>query len=158
MSTNTNTISAPNYIFLLSSNKLKELEFRVQSFSGLGISLGENVRYWQSLTIVRPGDTMVFNEMNLTILVDENLSIINDLYDYLFRIKDYDENTLSSEDWTGTLIVSNNRNNTTKKFTFKDCWIKSFTDLEFTSTESSNTPLTTSITVTFSHYTITDLT
>jgi len=149
-----NTLYAPNFTFLLSSNKLKNLEFRVQSFTALGITLDEYVRYWNSVQITRPGDTMTFNEASMTILLDEELTILEDLYDYLFRIKDFVENELDDDDWTGTLITATNRNNFNKKFIFKNCWIKSFNDITFTSTETSNTPLTTDISIVYSHYTI----
>lgn len=153
---NTNTLSAQNFIFLLSSNKLKDVEFRVQSFSGLGISLGENVRYWNSLQFTAPGDSMIFNDLTLSVLVDENMNVIETLYDYVFRIKDFTGNELSTDEWTGTLFTSDNRNNYSKKFTFNDCWIKSFSDLAFSSVETSADPLTIDLTVAYSYYTIAD--
>ena len=151
-----NITSSPNFIFLLSSGDLKNLEFRVQSFSGLGMTLGDNIRAWNGLTITRPGDSITFNELTLSILLDEELNIIEDLYNYLFRIRNFEENTLNTDDWTGTLFVSTNRNNYTKKFIFNECWIKAFTDIPFTSAELSVNPLTTDITINFSHYTIED--
>lgn len=157
--TSCNNISpstSTNFVFLLSSNDLKELEFRVQSFSGLGITLGENTRYWQSLQVVRPGDSMVFNEITLTTMLDEELDILEDLYEYMFRIKDFENNTLDKDDWTGTLFISTNRNNYSKKFVFYDCWIKSFSDISFNSNDTAATVLTTDLTVSFSYYKIED--
>ncbi len=153
---NTNTINASNFVFLLSSNKLKNLEFRLQSFTGLGINLGEVVRYWNSLNHTVPGDSMIFNDLTLTALVDEDMIIIEDLYDYMFRIKDFDNNDLNIEEWTGTLFTSTNKNNYSKRFIFYNCWIKSFSDLNFSTTATDSEPLTVDLTVNYTYYIIKD--
>lgn len=153
---NINTGASGNFLFTLSNNNLKEIDFRVQSFSGLGINLGETVRHWQSLQVTRPGDSMTFNDATLQILVDEELVVIEDLYNYMFLIKNFVTNEISTEDWTGTLHIASNRNNFLKRFVFNQCWIKSFDDLSLSTNDTAATPLTTGIVISFDYYTIED--
>ncbi len=153
---NTNVTSSTNFMFILSEPDLRNLEFRVQSFSGLGLTISETMEYYQSLQVVRPGDSMIWNELQLEILLDQELNIFKQLYEYLQQLKGWEENTINRNvnRTTGTLFTTDNRNHFSKKFIFHKAWIKSFTDLSFNSMDTSPVPLTTNISVSYEYYSI----
>ncbi len=153
-----NITTSTNFIFKLSDPELKNLEFRVQSFAGLGLTISETMEYYGSQQIVRPGDSMIWNELQLEVLLDQQLNIFEQLYNYLQQMKDWENNTLNRNinNTTGVLYTTDNRNHFSKKFIFHQAWIKSFTDLSFNSMDTSPIPLTTTLAISYQYYSIED--
>ena len=154
---NVNLNQVANFIFTL-TNKTSQVEFFVQEFSGLGISFNSIEQYYQGIMVKRPGDSLTFTDINLQVLVDEDLTVLTELYDYAKAMKDITTNDI---DWdymfTGNLYGTSNRNWFNKRFEFKNCWIREFSDLSFQSTQTENTPLIVPVTISCDYYEIFDV-
>lgn len=157
---NTNATHGANFIFTMSSNKLQTASFFVNEFTGLGMSFSEIVPHlWQGQQVKRPGDLLTFNDMSLTILMDEDYGTLQEIYDFMaVTTKDMESNNLEwDSNFTGVLYLSTNRNNLKKKIEFKNCWFKDMNDVVLSTTLTEDTPVLITITVACDSYTIQDV-
>ena len=155
---NPNISQAANFLFVM-SNDIKHLQFFVQEFSGLGISFSEvdNQTYFGQ-RIKRAGDVLTFNDISLTVMVDEDLNILEDAYNFMAKgLKNVEKNEINWNNiFTGVLHLSTNRNNYHKTITFENCWIRELGDINFSTTQGEVSPITTQVTIAFDAYDITD--
>lgn len=153
---NANLTQAANFSLVL-SNDIRTVEFFVQEFTGLGLQFNTvpGLNFF-SQEIKRPGDLLVFTDATLSVIVDEDLSVLDELYDMLaVRTHDVDQNII---DWnnifTGILNLSTNRNNFRKKIVFENCWIKEMGDISLTTTQAEPSPIAINVTLSFDFYTL----
>jgi len=151
----TDTLQKSSFLFSISDGDLKELEFFCSGISGLGISLGAISQEWQSLTTNRPGDSLTWNELSLTAILDEDFTVFDEIFAFIQKIKDQSSNAIDwNKSFTGVLYITNNKNKRIKKFTLYDCWISSLGDLDF-STDSTDSDIhAVSINVVYDYYTL----
>lgn len=147
-----------NFIFKMTNN-IKEVEYRIVSWSGGGLSLGTNDLNWQSTATRRPGSTITFNDLNLSVLIDEEFSSYESAFDFIKLFKDSESGIIG--DWgdnsfSGILMTTDNRNRFNKVFTFSNCWFSSMGDLSFKTSQQGTEVMTFSLTVIFDYYVISD--
>lgn len=154
---NPNVTQASNFLFVM-SNETKHIQFFVQEFSGLGISFNEvDNQTYMGQRIKRPGDLLTFNDITLTVIIDEDLDVLEEAYNFMAAggLKDVVTNELNWNNlFTGFLHLSTNRNNFKKTIKFDNCWIRELGDLNFQSTQGEVSPMITSIIIAFDAYTI----
>lgn len=157
---NTNATHGANFIFTVSSNKLKTAEFFVNEFTGLGMSFTEVVPHlYQGQQVKRPGDLLTFNDISLTIIMDEEYATLQEIYDFMaVTTKDVNSNTLEwNSNFTGLLYAATNRNNFKKKIEFKNCWFKDMNDVVFSTSLTEDTPVLITVTLAYDSYSIQDV-
>ena len=151
---NVNISQVANFTFTM-INPLKTIEFYIQEFSGLGVSLNTIEQPYQGITAKRAGATLTYNEIQLTVLLDEEMQAFEEAYNYMLATSNVETNEI---DWqhtfTGILKPTNNKNWFIKKFELMDCWISSISDLNFSTNQTENAPITIPITIMFDYYTM----
>lgn len=150
-----NTTQAANFKFVM-TNDLMHTEFFVQSFSGLGLGFGQVDRQWFGHTVKRPGDAITFNDISLTVIIDEELEVLEELYNTMAAgTRIVETSVITWENiFEGILHLSTNRNNVNKRIRFENCWIKDMGDLSYSATDNEAVVLTVNISVPFDSYTI----
>lgn len=150
-----NVTQSTDYKFIM-SNDFMHTEFFVQTFSGLGMSFGQIDREFFGHTVKRPGDNITFNDLSLTVILDEELEVLEELYNTMAaktRVVATSEIT-----WTnlfeGILHLSTNRNNIRKRIRFENCWIKDIGDISYSAIDVEASIITTSVGIPFDSYTI----
>lgn len=86
MSENINLAKKNSYKFLVTNHKIRNFEFFVTQISNLGLTLDKVEQYWRGSNANFNGDNIKFSEISLTILVDEDLTVIQDIYDYILSL------------------------------------------------------------------------
>jgi hypothetical protein len=145
----------------MSSEKLQNISFSVVEFSGLGMQFTEITQVlWQGQMVKRPGNTLVFNDVILQLLMDEDYTSLQEIYDVMAVTQNnFAANTSHwNSDFTGVLYTSTNRNNLKKKIEFSHCWFKDITDVVFAANLNEDTPVNINVTLAFDSYTISDVT
>ncbi len=156
---NINLTHGANYYFLMGSpgDGLTQLEFHVQSFSGIGLMLNEVEMPWVSLQAKFPGDKLTWNPLNLEVLIDQNYTVLQELYDYLTILHNPDLNTLNPANFQSELHLTNNKNNAHKVIRFYNSWITSYSDIQETVNLVENMPLVVTVEVNYDWYKILDV-
>ena len=149
---NTNLFKSCN--FRITLNTEKQIELMVQEVNLPGYSIGQLENRWQSMVDKRPGDSMEFNDLTLTILVDEQLEIYKEIYKSLVYSHNPVTNTLqiTKQIFDGYLFLLTNKNNLQHMIHFYDCWIKSLDDIQLSHSTSEDEQLVLTMTIAYNYY------
>jgi hypothetical protein len=111
-----------------------------------GFTLGTIELGYSSMKDKRPGDSITFNDITLTVNCDEDLKTYKEIYDYLILAHNPVTNKLevNQEVFDGYLILLTNKNNVQHKLHFYDMWIETVSDLQLQtiSAEEQNLSIT----------------
>jgi hypothetical protein len=125
--------SNPNFLhpnkFQLKFSRVPNLQYFCQSLSVPGISLSEIPRNNPFVDLYSPGEKAIYDVMNITFLVDEELKAWIEIHDWI-RAMTFPENF---EEYANL----NNLNNYTR---YANAKMPQFSDGEVTLLSSSNTP------------------
>jgi hypothetical protein len=132
------------------------IEFFVQEAILPGWQIGELNVAWMAQNQQRPGDEIVWNQLNMTVLCDEALEAWKACHRYCLRIKNPETGELGGpeETFDGKLIILTNKNNLSHEITFHDAWIQNVSDLQFSNTTSEDEPMTFTMDIQYDYYTI----
>ena len=148
-----NQFSANNFKFAISQPGYENVEFQIQEFSGLGITINVQEQYHMSETLRRPGDNANYNELSLSIIIDDKLYALEQLHTYINWVKNTENNTLTEEPFfTGLLTLYDLKNTSFFEFTLENCFFSAFADLNFTTSTTENQNLIMSATVSYDYY------
>lgn len=131
----------PNNSFTFGLNKFPTVGYFCQNVNLPNLSLGEagNAEDTPFTRIPVPGDRLVFGELQLTFLVDEDMANYTELYNWLvqtgfpvefgqYRVSSTPVDEIYSD---GTLLIRNSKSNVIKTVTFQDLYPTSLSDLQF---------------------------
>lgn len=162
---NINPLSPIGYQF--SITKLPDLTFFAQEVNLPGIILGEPEFGTPFARVPIPGETLTYEQLSLTFLVDEGMKNYRSIYNWMIALgfpQSYDQYiTLSSEDTINytelatnysdaTLSILNNSNVPSQIVSFKDMFPVSLDSLQFSSTQSDVQYLMGRVSFRFSYY------
>jgi len=162
---NINPLSPIGYQF--SITKLPDLTFFAQEVNLPGITLGEPEFGTPFARVPIPGETLLYEQLSLTFLVDEGMKNYRSIYNWMIALgfpQSYDQYiTLSSEDTINytelatnysdaTLSILNNSNVPSQIVSFKDMFPVSLDSLQFSSTQSDVQYLMGRVSFRFSYY------
>ena len=106
-----------------------------------------------SETLRRPGDNANYNELSLSIIIDDKLYALEQLHTYINWVKNTENNTLTEEPFfTGLLTLYDLKNTSFFEFTLENCFFSAFADLNFTTSTTENQNLIMSATVSYDYY------
>lgn len=148
-----------NYYFLLGSpmDGLREIEFHVQSFSGIGLLLNEMELPYLSLVSKYPGDRLTWNPLQLEVLIDQEYAVLQQLYNYITTLHNPNLNVLDMANFQSELHLTTNKNNPHKVIKFHNSWISSYSDIQETVNLTENNPLLMTVEVQYDWYEIMDV-
>ena len=161
-----NTLNSVQFDFQI--EKLKEVSFSCQSANIPGMSLGQAIQPTPLLDIPIPGDTLTIDSLNITYLIDEQMSNYLELYKWMKGLGFPDSNTQYKDLLTNiynldspgdqfsqaTLFVLSNNSNVTFEVTFDRCFPISLSGLDFNTGEMDVNPFIASTTFLFANYDI----
>lgn len=170
---NRNFLSPTGFKFIL--NRCPKVAFFSNSANIPGITLGVAVQPSYLKDIDTPGDKIVFNDLVLRFLVDEDLEnymqiqnwmrglgfpeSLDEIYNLQNEQKyvDTTDSKLMNIYSDGTLQILTSSSNPNFKLKFKDLWPYSLSDLQFDATDTDVQYLTAEVNFKYTIYNITDL-
>lgn len=164
--TNQNYVHSNKFSFYFPT--LSFTRFFVQSVNVPDVSTQEVFVPTQFNPTYRHGDQLNFDPLAITVLVDEDLRVWEESFNWLraltspTKYSEYIKNggfkSLSTPYADAVLIINTNSNIPNLKFTFKDCHPTSLTGLSFSSASSPETTMSATITYRYDYYTLERLT
>lgn len=141
-----------NFIISLGNNK--EIELQVQKANIPGITLGSIDVNWMSMKDKRTGDSIEYDSLSLDIIIDEDLKSYKQIYDNLILAHNPETNVLEVQKhiFDGVLNLTTNKNNIQHSIFFKDCWIKSISDISLETTSSEDESIVTTLDIQFNWF------
>jgi len=135
-----------NYKLILSNPLHKDLEFFITETSIPAITVGTINAQYASMTGKIPGDSLTYDNLTTTILVDEDMKVMDDIFSTLRMTHNPESNELKVDPiiFDATLIINTNKNNPIRKLIFKNMWLETFSEvnLSSTSTDDNNIQIT----------------
>jgi hypothetical protein len=97
-----------------------------------GFTIGTLEMGYMSMKDKRPGDSITFENLTMTVNCDEDLKAYKEVWDYLKITHDPLENIIrvSEEVFDGYLLLLTNKNNVQHKIHFYDMWIESISPIQ----------------------------
>lgn len=144
--------------FIVQFKDQKTLELMVTSANIPGFTLGEIEIGRPVVKDKRPGDSLTYNDLSITVLCDEKLAAYKEIYEYLI---------LSANPNTGDLEISDNvfdcsvqlltnKNNYQHKIYFYNAFIKSISDIQLETTTTEGEAATFTVDLGFSFFNFID--
>jgi len=124
--------------FIIQFKDQKNLELMVNACNFPGFSLGQIDIPRPVVKDQRPGDSLTFNDLSLTIICDEDLKAYKEIYSYLILSANPNTGRLNISDsvFDCYLDLTTNKNNVKHKLHFYNAFIKSVSDIQLESTTS----------------------
>lgn len=140
--------------FNMQFSNQKSLELMVTSVNLPGFTLGQMNFGRPVVKDKRPGDSLEYNDLNITILCDEQLKAFEEIYHYLILSANPNTGSLEINDniFQSTLMLTTNKNNVQRKVKFYNCFFTSIGDLQFESTTTDAEQITFQATLAYSFY------
>ena len=127
--------------FKFEIKKFPTITYFCQSCSIPGIQIGESLHSSPFVDFTVPGETLTFDTLSISFLVDEDMKNYEEIYNWLVAMgfpKSYSQATIDRGDpeqvfSDATLTVLNNNKNPKIEFTFMDCFPTSLGNISFDS-------------------------
>lgn len=124
-----------------------------------GITIGSIDLPYSSMTRKMPGDSISFEDLTLTVLLDKDLKVFREI----MSILQLTHNTLTNEYHVQEevfdcfLLINSNKNNPIFKLHFYDAWLETISPLNLTTISGDDNPYNLTIGIKYNFYTIEDL-
>lgn len=147
-------LKSSNYKIVLNSAH-QNIEFFSTEINIPGITVGSIEKSFQGMKRIIPGDSLLYNGVTATVLVDEELKILDEILNTFNFTHNPESNIIRVNPVLFDMFVyiTTNKNNPQFKFWFRDAWIETFSDLPFMSTTTDENPLTTTVGFRYNYYT-----
>lgn len=150
--TTINLLKNCSFAIVLKDNQ-KTLEFTVQEAALPGMQLGEMPIGHMSQMQRRPGDNITWNPLSLQVVCDEKLKAFREAYAFIRATKDPETSYINPFTvFDAILFTTSNKNNIEHKIHFKNAWIQSIGDLQFTATSSEDEQMVFTIELIYDYY------
>lgn len=122
------------------------------SIPGMNFSLPE-VGGRSGVKINLGSDTVTFNTLNFSFLIDENFEIYKKFYEYLIEFVNIESNKFNNDQFSFWVELNDNKSNKILKFEFYNCRIESIGDIELDTT-NPETEITMDLSIKFDYFKI----
>lgn len=161
--------------FKLNFTRLPGLTFFCQTANLPGVSLTEVMRNTPFVDLYVPGEKAIYDTLNVTMLIDEDLRDWEAIHDWLRAMtfpKEFEEyarmdrqfrdTQISRGGWQkippqyadASLTVFTNKNNPNFRVMFKDCFPTTLSGIQFNALDSAENIITCDVTFRYSYYNI----
>ena len=139
MSENLNLLTSLSFKFEI--EKFPNITYFCQSCSIPGIQIGEAQQASPFVDFSVPGDTLTFDTLSMSFLVDEDMKNYEEIYNWLMAMgypKDFEQMTIDRSDPSqvfsdGQLTILDNNKNPKIEFKFQGCFPTSLGAIQFDS-------------------------
>ena len=147
--------------FDISFSRLPGVQYFCQRISLPTVVLGETNEPSPFLNLPLEGDTLTFEAMSLSFIVDEDLLNYREIYDWMTALgfpREYGQFAALQEQSTGstltkysdlTIVLHTNKSNPNYKIKFTDCFPTSLSSIQFDSTPTGMDPIVVDATFNF---------
>jgi hypothetical protein len=157
---NFNYLQPTSFKITIDRKNFPNLEFFCQDFTHPGMIMNAvEVPYKKVQSIPFIGDKLTFNELLANIILDENMDAYNEMYDWMRKNLDNNENSRLEDAGLRpptqcdiTLSILSSHNNQTKQVRYIDCMPVSLTDIQFQSTSAGTEFITFGASFRFSYF------
>lgn len=155
--------------FLLTFLRAPAMQYFCQSVNLPGVSLSEIPQSTPFVDIFRPGEKIIYDVLNVTFLVDEDLISWFEIHDWIraltFPTK-FDEyknlgqlspnavNTSNPQYSDASLTLLNSKNNPTYRIKFLDCFPTTLSSIMMSTTDDANAVITADVSFRFTVFNI----
>lgn len=147
--------------FLLTVNRIRPTTYFCQSVNIPAITLGEVDRSSPFLDMYSPGTKLQYDPLDVTFLVNEDLSSWKSMYNWFLSIADPDG--FEGRDHSGelqkntklsdiTLTILNNLNNPVVRIEFTNCFPLNMSSIRMDTTQDADTILTCDVSFRYQSY------
>lgn len=157
-----NFFNAKNFDFTI--KRLPNVEFFVQGANIPGLNIDTTIQATPFSPINRPGNKLSYDELLITIAIDENLATYKEIYNWMTGMTSPNNFTqyqeLEAADGVfsdASLIVLNSKGNATVEFKFKDLFPVAMSSIQMSTTNSSAEYVTTTIGFRYTTFEIVDI-
>lgn len=159
--------------YRLNFERIKDTTYFCQSANLPGVSLSEVPRPTPFIDLFVPGEKMLYDTLNITFLVDEDLASWLRIHDWIrgmtfpVEFQEYSDlakqsthsairrvNKLPPQYSDATLTLFTNKNNPNVRVLFKDLFPVTVDSIQFSATDSADNILTASASFRFSYYNV----
>ena len=147
--------------FEVSFSRLPDVQYFCQRISLPTVVLGETNEPTPFLNVPLEGDTLTFEALNLSFIVDEDLQNYISIYEWLTALgfpREYGQFAALQEQSTGstetkysdlTIILHTNKSNPNYRIRFTDCFPTSLSSIQFDATPTGMDPIVVDATFNF---------
>jgi len=160
LTTNLNYLQPTSYKLVIDRENYPNLEYFAQSITHPGMILNPSevpFRKIQGVPIV--GGSLTFNELAVTIILDEDMTAYNEMYSWIRRVIDeipvraLDRNASQPPTYSDiTLSILSSQNNVTKQVKYLECCPTALGDIQFESTASGTEFITFTVSFRFTYF------
>ena len=154
--------------FTLNFSRLPNTQFFCQAVNLPGVSIGESIRTNPFVDLYSPGEKIIYDVLNVTFVVDENLATWREVHDWIRGMafptdfKEYRDlaslsrytNPVQPQFSDAFLTILTSANNPNYRVHMVDCFPTSLSSIVFTSSDSPDSVLTADATFRFAYYNI----
>lgn len=139
--------------FIIQFKNAKTIELMTTAVNIPGLTLGELNIGRPVIRDLRNGDSLTYDDLEVTVLCDESLSAWKEIYDYIMIASDPNTADIDVTEpiFDSTLLLTTNKNNIQHKIRFLNCFFKRIGAIQLTSSSSEEEQLTFDITLGFSY-------
>ena len=160
LTTNLNYLQPTSYKLVIDRKNYPNLEYFCQNITHPGMIVNPvEVPYRKISGVPFVGNSLTFNELNATIILDEDMSGYNEMYSWMRRVIDVpdrralDRNTNEPPTYSDiTLSILSSHNNQTKKVRYLDSLPVSLGDINFESTATGTEFVTFTVAFRFTYF------
>lgn len=147
-----NLLKQCNFQLILAGKKV--LELFVQEVNMPGFTLGDMpINHWTQ-NENRIGDNIMWNDLDLTVVCDENLGAYKEVYKHVIAEKNPFTGFLDpiTTTFDGKLLMTTNKNNVSHEIIYRNCWIVSLGDMQLTTTSSEDEQVTFTVGIKYTYW------
>jgi|TARA_R100000030_G_scaffold42493_1_gene31951 hypothetical protein len=162
LTTNLNYLQPTSYKITIDRENYPNLEYFAQSITHPGMILNPvEMPFRQVAGVPFAGSSLTYNELSITLILDENLTGYGEMYEWLRRaltvpeVKSLRRNFVKKTIPTYSdimLSILSSHNNKTKQISYKECVPTSLGDIQFESTATGTEFITFGVTFRFSYF------
>ena len=159
---NTNDFSQQS-LFRMTFDKLPNVVYMMQQVSIPAVTMGTLTEYTPILDIPRAGDKLQFEPLTLNFIIQENLTNYIEIFNWMVGLgkpqstdqhKQFLAENNNNRYSDATLTILTNKYNPLMNLKFVDCWPSNIGALNYDSTITESTPVTTSVTINYAYFTV----
>lgn len=133
-----NLLGSNKFKFNIIGSRFKNNEFdpMIYSINIPGITLGNIVQTTSMRGLNRPGDSLEFNDLNITFILQENLSDWLTIFNWIMDCRNPTRENIEEIYTNGILNILTNKNNPSITFTFERMFPYSISDIPLSNAEA----------------------
>jgi hypothetical protein len=145
--------------FILQFKDQTPLELMITGVNIPGFTLGTVSMNRPTLVDKRPGDSLTYSDLSVTVLCDEDLKAYKEIYRYLVLAADPHTGRLEIKKtvFDANLFLTTNKNNVKHKLKFYNCFINSVSDIQMESSSSEEEQITFTLGLQFTFFDFVEL-